>query len=204
MFNDILFVFGLGLVSSFIGTLPLSTLNLSILKLALANQHGQALSFTYAASIIEFIQVGLTLPLMNVLTAIPYFKSGLAMVSIPIFIFLGYKSFKTAVKTEGGTTVKNDGFKQGLLLSLANVMVYPFWLLWGHVFVENGWLKTDVYSLSFFCAGAGIGTFAAFLGFVYLGKMLWKRLYRLQFFINKLIALAFFSFAILQIYAVMN
>lgn len=202
MTQDIFFLLGLGLVSSFIGTLPLSTLNLSILKLALANRHQSALSFTYSASIVEFIQVCLTLPLLGILTAIPNLKAGFALVSIPILVFLGYKSYKTAVNTEGGNVNDNDGFKQGLILSCTNMMVYPFWLLWGHVFVSNDWLKLDFASLSLFCIGAGIGTFLAFLVFVFLGKILWKRLYHLQFLINRLIALTFFGFAVLQLCSV--
>ena len=191
-------------MSSFLGTLPLSTLNLSILKLALANRHQSALSFTYSASIVEFIQVCLTLPLIGILATIPDLKTGFALVSIPILIVLGCKSYKTSINTEGGKTIENDGFKQGLLLSCANIMVYPFWLLWGHVFVTHGWLKTDFASLSIFCIGAGIGTFLAFLVFVFLGKILWKRLYHLQFLINRLIAFTFFGFAVLQLCTILK
>jgi hypothetical protein len=204
MVQDIFFLLSLGFISSFIGTLPLSTLNLSILKLALDNRHQAALSFTYSASIVEFIQVCLTLPLLGVLASIPNLKAGFALVSIPVLLFLGYKSYKTAVNTEGGKTVENDGFKQGLLLGCANVMVYPFWLLWGHVFVSNGWLKMDFTSLSIFCIGAGVGTLLAFLVFVFLGKILLKHLYHLQFLINRMIAYTFFGFAFLQLYTVVK
>ena len=202
--DSIIFLFLLGLISSFIGTLPLSTLNLSILKLALANQHRQALSFTFGASIIEFVQLCLTLYLMNVLSNIDNFKTGIAIISIPILLFLGYKSYKTSVNINKGVKVENDGFKQGIVLSLANVIVYPFWLLWGQIFVRNGWLKTDISALSVFSIGAGIGTLFAFLIFVYLGKLLWKRLYHLQFLINKLIAFTFFGFAIMQFYSIVK
>lgn len=202
--DSIISFFLLGLVSSFIGTLPLSTMNLSILKLALANQHRQALSFTFGASIIEFLQLCLTLYLMNVLSEINNFKTGIAIISIPILIFLGYKSYVTSVNTEKGVAVKNDGFKQGVIICLANLMVYPFWLLWCQIFVSNGWLKTDISSLSGFTIGAGIGTLLAFLCFVYLGKLLWKRLYHLQFLINKMIAFTFFGFAILQFYSIVK
>ncbi|MBL7814774.1 MAG: hypothetical protein JNL70_07185 [Saprospiraceae bacterium] len=192
---------GLGILCSFLGTLPLSTLNLSILKLALSNQHREALLFTYSATIVEFLQVCLILPLLNILVTITYLKTVLTLISIPILIVLGYKSYKTAAPTEGGKVIRNDGFKQGLLLGLTNVMVYPFWLLWGHIFVSNGWLKIEFVSISFFCIGVGIGTLLSLLVFVYLGKILWQRLQYLQFYINRLIAFAFFSFAFLQLYA---
>ena len=209
--HDFLFLLSLGFVSSFVGTLPLSTLNLSILKLAISNRHEAALSFTYSASIVEFIQICLTLPMMGILATIPNLKTGFALISIPVLFFLGYKSYQTAVNTISpnhdetvANTIKNDGFKQGLILGCANVMVYPFWLLWGHVFVSNGWLKLDFASLSVFCIGTGVGTFLAFLVFVFLGKILLKRLSHLQFFINRMIAYTFFGFAFLQLYTVIK
>jgi len=122
---------------------------------------------------------------------------GIAIASIPILVFLGYKSCVTSTNTEKSVEVEENGFRQGVLVSLMNLMVYPFWLLWGQIFVRNGWLQTDISTLGVFSIGAGIGTLFAFLCFVYLGKLLWKRLNYLQFLINKLIAFVFWGFAVL-------
>lgn len=205
--QNIFFLMGLGFVSSFIGTLPLSTLNLNILKLALDNRHQSALSFTYSASIVEFIQVYTTLLLMDSLTSVTHLKTHLSLVSIPILLYLGYQSYNTAIHDiakKEKQMFEKDSFRQGLLLSCSNVMVYPFWLLWGQLFVNNGWLKTDFTSLSIFCMGAGIGTFLAFLIFVFIGRVLKEHLYHLQFLINRLIALTFFGFAVVQAYNILK
>lgn len=203
--QNIFFLMGLGFVSSFIGTLPLSTLNLSILKLALANRHQSALSFTYSASIVDFIQVYITLLLMDSLTSISHLKTNLSLISIPILLYLGYQSYNTAIYKIAETEkekIEKDSFRQGLLLGCSNVMVYPFWLLWGQLFVNNGWLKTDFISLSIFCMGAGMGTFLAFLIFVFMGKILKEHLYHLQFLINRFIGLTFWVLALLQAYSI--
>jgi threonine/homoserine/homoserine lactone efflux protein len=100
---------------------------------------------------------------MNFLLPLAYLKTFLAAVSIPIFLILGIKSLYNTPTTEGGVAVKNAAFRQGALLSFANVMVYPFWLLWGNIFVENGWLNTDFWSLLIFSLGVGVGTLGAFL-----------------------------------------
>jgi threonine/homoserine/homoserine lactone efflux protein len=203
-FSDYISLIILGVGSSFLGALPLGTLNLSILKLALSNRHEQALAFAWGAALVELLQVTLILVLMNFLLPLAYLKTFLAAVSIPILLILGIKSLYNTPTTEGGVAVKNAAFRQGALLSFANVMVYPFWLLWGNIFVENGWLNTDFWSLLIFSLGVGVGTLGAFLVFVYLGKLLWRQLAFLQFWINRLIALAFFGFAAGQIGVVLR
>ena len=93
-----------------------------------------------------------------------------------------------------------NAFLQGILLSFANVLVYPFWLLWGNLFVQNGWLSPEPLAYSIFAFGAGLGTFGAFLAFILLGSVLWKRLQSVQKVTNQLIAFAFWGFAAFQIF----
>ena len=65
-YNEILHHLWLGFTSSFIGTLPLGMLNLTVLQLSLANRQKQAIAFSLGATVIEFAQIGLTLLGMNV------------------------------------------------------------------------------------------------------------------------------------------
>ena len=203
-YNDIINHIWLGFSSSFIGTLPLSMLNLTILQMTLSNRQQQAISFSLGASVIEFFQIGITLLGMNVLLSVPYLSTIFAVVSIPILIFLAIKNLKKKGHTEGVTLLPKNAFYQGLVLGFANVVVYPFWLLWGNVFVQNGWLKPEPIAYFYFSLSATVGTFAGFFVFILLGKMLWKRLMWLQNMMDKLIAYAFFGFAALQFYTVLS
>ncbi len=189
-----------GILSSFVGTLPLGMLNLTVLQMSLAKRQRQAIAFSFGVVIVEFLQIFLTFLAMNVLLNIPYLNTGLAIVSIPILLFLGFKNLKNSPNTEGVVLSDKNAFWQGILLSFANVLVYPFWLLWGNLFVKNGWLSPTPLAYSIFAFGAIIGTFSAFLMFILLGKILWKRLINVQKITNKLIAFAFFGFAFFQIY----
>ena len=202
-YNEILQHIWLGLSSSFIGTLPLSMLNLTILQLTLSNQHRQAVRFSLGASVVEFFQIGITLLGMNMLLTIPHLSTVFAVVSIPILIFLAIKNLKKKAQTEGVALSTQKAFNQGIVLGFANVVVYPFWLLWGNVFVQNGWLKTTPEAYFYFSVAAGIGTFAGFFVFIVLGKILWKRLVQIQVLIDKLIAFAFFGFAAIQFYTIL-
>ncbi len=205
-YSDIAYQFWLGLSSSFLGTLPLGMLNLMVLQLTLARRQQQAFMFSLGASVIEFFQIGLTLLCMNVLLTIPQLSNIFSIISIPILVFLGIKNFKKRSDTEG-TSKENQGennrsFYQGIALGFANVVVYPFWLLWGNIFVQNGWLIPTPMAYFYFSLGAGLGTFLGFLVFILVGKVLWKRLFRFQTVMDKVIGMTFFGFAAFQFYSI--
>lgn len=202
-YNEILHHLWLGFSSSFIGTLPLGMLNLTVLQLSLANRQKQALAFSLGATAIEFTQIGMTLLAMNVLLAIPQLSNIFSIMSIPILIYLAVKNIKKGSNTEGGKLSPKSTFYQGIVLGFANVIVYPFWLLWGNIFVQNGWLTPTPMAYFYFSFAAALGTFGAFLFFILLGKILWKRLTRLQGIIDKLIAYTFLGFAAFQFYTVL-
>jgi threonine/homoserine/homoserine lactone efflux protein len=197
---DVLHLLSLGILSSFVGALPLGMLNLTVLQLSLANQQRQAVAFSLGASIVELIQIFSTFLAMHLLLKIPNLNSFMAFVSIPVLLYLGFKNFNNTSNTEGGKLTNENAFWQGVILSFANVLVYPFWLLWGNLFVQNAWLKPEPLPYFFFALGASLGTFAAFCAFILLGKVLWRRLQSVQYITNKLIAFAFFGFAGFQIF----
>jgi threonine/homoserine/homoserine lactone efflux protein len=202
-YNEILHHLWLGFTSSFIGTLPLGMLNLTILQLSLANRQKQAIAFSLGATVIEFAQIGITLLGMNVLLTIPQLSNIFSIISIPVLIYLAIQNLKKGSNTEGGHLTAKSTFYQGVVLGFANVIVYPFWLLWGNIFVQNGWLSPTPSAYFYFSLAAAMGTFGAFLFFILLGKILWKRLTSLQGMIDKLIAYTFLGFAAFQFYTVL-
>jgi threonine/homoserine/homoserine lactone efflux protein len=199
-FDNITHLIWLGIGSSFVGALPLGMLNLTVLQLSLDNRQREAFAFSTGAVLVEFCQIFTTFLGMNALLAIPNLNNVLAIISIPILLFLGVKNLKNEADTEGSFFTTKSAFSQGVILSFANVLVYPFWLLWGNLFVQNGWLTPTPLAYSIFALGAGLGTFGAFCAFILLGKILWKRLLKVQRATNRLIAFAFFGFAAFQMY----
>jgi threonine/homoserine/homoserine lactone efflux protein len=209
-YNDISQHLWLGFTSSFIGTLPLGMLNLTVLQLSLANRQNQAMAFSLGATVIEFVQILITLLGMNVLLPIPQLSNIFSIISIPILIYLAVQNLKKGSNTEEANPETSKGqlspkstFYQGIVLGFANVVVYPFWLLWGNVFVQNGWLIPTPEAYFYFSSAAAVGTLGGFFIFILLGKILWKRLTKLQGMIDKLIAFTFLGFAAFQFYTVL-
>jgi threonine/homoserine/homoserine lactone efflux protein len=199
-YTEIFNQFWLGITSSFVGTLPLGMLNLTVLQLALNNKQPQAVMFSIGASVVECVQIFVTLISMDILLNLPYVNTFFSIISIPILIYLGLKNMKKSANTEGGNLTEKNTFHQGIVLGFANVVVYPFWLLWGNVFVKNGWLMPSSSAYFYFSVGAGIGTFIGFFTFILLGKILWKRLRKLQNIMDKVIGITFLGFAVFQFY----
>ena len=197
-------IFWLGITGSFMGALPLGMLNLSILQLSLEGRQRTAFWFGLGAAVIECVQILLTLLCMQLLFQIPYLTTVLTVVSIPILIVLGIKTWQTPLSKNRPKTALEEkistSFRRGGILSLANVLVYPFWLLWGNVFVQNGWLTTEPLSLTTFSAGAGIGTMGAFICFIVLGKLINPYLGSVQKGFNRFVGATFLCFACIQIF----
>ena len=79
--NDILPLFSLGFMSSFICTLPSGMLNLTVLQLTLANRQNQAVALSLGATAVAFVQIGLTLLGVNALLAMPQLNNVFSIIS---------------------------------------------------------------------------------------------------------------------------
>ncbi|MFM2266634.1 MAG: hypothetical protein RL757_74 [Bacteroidota bacterium] len=196
-------IFVLGLSSSFLGALPLGMLNITVLKLSLEGKIRAAFGFALGAICIEFFQIAITLFAMQKLLTIPFFATLLTIISIPILLFLGFQSFKTpppsinAPKMAGEAAFQHH-FLTGIKLSAANVLIYPFWLLWGNIFLQNGWFYAQASHFLTFSLGASLGTLGAFAVFIVLGKLISPYLSRFQHIFGAVVGVAFIGFAFLQ------
>jgi threonine/homoserine/homoserine lactone efflux protein len=193
----------LGVTSSFIGALPLGMLNLSVLKLSLAGRQSAAFTFSLGVVFVEFFQILLTLTALPLFLALPQLNAFLQWVSIPILCFLGYKAWEAPRQNATEKQPHFIGkhfFAKGIGLSLANVLIYPFWVIWGNTFVQNGVLSAHFSAFFSFSMGACFGTMAAFCIFIFLGKALKPHLQKFEKHTNRLISLAFFGFAGFQVF----
>jgi threonine/homoserine/homoserine lactone efflux protein len=208
----------LGITSSFMGTLPLSMLNMSILQLSLDGKYRAAVAFLMGAALIEFCQICLTLMGMQWLMTISHLTAILTCVSIPILLIIGIKTWKTPTKqididklpldnNVSKTDIVNQNtrhFRNGFILSAMNVMTYPFWLLWGNIFVQNKWLTPQYSDIMAFSTGACLGTVGAFGSFIVLGKLINPYLNTVQSRFNQVLGAMFVGFACIQLFKLMD
>lgn len=197
--------FLLGFVGSFVGTLPLGPINLSVVKITIRDGLKAALQIILAAVLVEllysFISLHCTDFIVSQLTDHAYIGYMISVAFIAAGLFLLIKSFPTN-KSKVGDLKKNSFFIQGLSIALFNPQAIPFW-----VFVI-GWYKMEHWipmqrlgwtAMLVFVIGAALGKLLSLYLFSYLSHRLESKLQRISKYMNKIIGLVLLVIGLSQL-----
>jgi len=162
--------FILGLISSFLGSLAPSMLNMTVAKISLNKGKSQAMKFAFGVSVIVLIQAYVATLFTRYLRENPAFVQALQKIALVIFVLLSgyfYSQFKKdkIIPTKDKKGYKNT-FVVGLLLSSLNMFSIPFYCGITTVLDVAGWLQFSQTYIIAFVIGSAIGTFL--LLFMYL------------------------------------
>lgn len=188
-----------GLGISFLGTLPLGTLNVLAARMAADDGIGPAIWFSLGALIVEMVYVRLSLVAMDWVRRQRKWIRFLEILTVMILFFLAIGSFRAAAHPhQGRNTV--IGFLSpapiprlltGMLLSALNPLQIPFWFGWSTVLFSKKILlpRNDHYNV--YIAGIGLGTFAGNAVFIFGGRYLISALDKQQALVNMVIGIIF-------------
>lgn len=170
----------LGFALSFIGSMPLGMINVTVADTAMRKGYVAALWVALGAALIELVQAFVAIKLAAVLTGNSTVGFWFNAVATAIFLLLTCYYFFIAKplnpqinRMEQGSNLA--GFSRGLFVSSLNVMVFPYWIIYGTYLKANGWLLTDTFNLFLFCLGVMGGTFILLLLYARLGAQVLKR-----------------------------
>lgn len=140
--------FLLGFITSFGGSIPPGTLNLSVLQLGLEGKIKTALRFALAISIIEYPYAWIAVEFESWLTSNPSVVENFRLITAIVMTTLGILSL-LSVKNPPKTTTKfrESGFRRGIVLSILNPMAIPFWLGVTAYFKAQGWIDLSTAGL---------------------------------------------------------
>lgn len=156
--------FFLGFISSFLGTLTPSMLNMTAVKISLQKSKIEAVKFAVGVSVIVLIQAYVAILFTKYLRENPTFVNSLQKMAAVIFIILSFYFYKQSKKEkspqkEVNQTAKNS-FAIGVLLSALNMFSIPFYCGVTTAFDVAGWLQFNQNNILVFVLGSAIGTFA--------------------------------------------
>lgn len=194
-------VFLIGLLASFIGSLPLGVLNLSVIQLSGTRSLNQGYLFSFGASVIELIQAFIAIWFAEWFLRSSELGNIFQLIAIPILIGLGVyylRQKKYSNPSETRTTSKMSGFTKGVLLSVANPVAIPFWIFYSAWFYSNQWITYEFPIIIALVAGIAGGTFLCLALYGTLGQYLYTKLSAYQLRINQLIGSVFIILALLQ------
>jgi threonine/homoserine/homoserine lactone efflux protein len=165
---------------SFIGALPIGTLNTNVANYALNNNFKGSFEFGTAAILVEIGLVRLALFLLDKLGHLQKLFKYLSAVMCIAVLFLAYKSLEAAFHMRNFQDVLPfvgmQPFLSGLVLSLLNPLHLPFWLGWTAVLKGRQVLASNAGAYNVYITAIGAGTCIAFILYGFAGNFLMNTL----------------------------
>lgn len=167
-------VFFWGLLVSFLGSLPLGTLNVAAMQISVQESIHNAILFSLGSLTVEMIYVRISLVGINWVRKQKKLFRYMEWITVAIVLALAIGSFAAAMKPHAAkNVVLNNNINRyalGVMLSAINPVQIPFWFGWSTVLFTKNILapKNSFYNL--YIIGIGIGTLLGNFVFIFGGK----------------------------------
>lgn len=203
-------VFFWGMMVSFLGSLPLGTLNVLAMKISVEEGIKDAIYFSCGSLLTEMIYVRISLVGINWIRKQKKLFQWLEWITFFIVVALAVGSFMTAIKhNHSGNPVENNlpdmnRFLLGIFLSAISPMQIPFWFGWSTVLFTKKILQPNNANYNFYIIGIGLGTLLGNSVFIFGGKWMVAKLNANQNILNYVIGGIFAVTAIIQLIKILT
>lgn len=193
-----------GLFISFLGSLPLGTLNIAAMQISISDSVQQALLFSLGSLLAEVIYVRLSLIAMDWIRKQQKIFAILEWVTLVIVIALAVSSFYAAAhpKVHENIILSSSLPKLvlGFIMSAVNPVQIPFWFGWSTVLFTKKVLLPKSSHYNFYITGIGLGTLLGNCVFIFGGKLIADKLDRNQNILSWIIGGIFGLTALIQLW----
>lgn len=196
-------IFLWGLLISFLGSLPLGTLNIAAMQIGIQESVAHALYFSLGSLLVEMIYVRISLVGVDWVRKQEKLMKAMEWFTLIIILALAAGSFMAALKD--GAETKNvflentmHRFLLGMFMSAINPVQIPFWFGWSTVLFSKQILEPVKSQYNLYIVGIGLGTLAGNCVFIFGGKWLVERITGSQEYLNWVIGGIFAITAIVQ------
>jgi threonine/homoserine/homoserine lactone efflux protein len=197
-------IFFWGMMISFLGSLPLGTLNVAAMQIGIQESVLHAVYFSLGSLLVEMIYVRISLVGIDWVRKQEKLMKALEWLTLVIIIALAVGSFIAAAK--GGGEAKNEFLKNnmhrfllGMLMSAINPVQIPFWFGWSTVLFTKKILQPEKAQYNSYIIGIGLGTLLGNCVFIFGGRWLVQRISNSGQYINWVIGGIFTITAIIQL-----
>ncbi len=196
-----------GFIISFLGSLPLGTLNIAAMQIGIIDGISPALWFSLGSLSAEIIYVRLSLVAMDWVRKQEKLLKALEWMTVVIVFALAASSFWAAANpsAEDSNILLSNTMHRGLLgftMSLINPVQIPFWFGWSTVLFTKNILRPGVWNYNSYIVGIAIGTFSGNCVFIFGGRLLVDRLNASQHLLNWIIGGVFLLTGLFQMYRI--
>ncbi|CAN5208554.1 hypothetical protein BH09BAC2_BH09BAC2_09120 [soil metagenome] len=196
-------VFFWGMMVSFLGSLPLGTLNIAAMQISVQESIKNAFYFSFGSLLTEMVYVRISLVGINWVRKQKKLFRWLEWITLAIVIALAAGSFIAATHEHQSKNVflKNDmhRFFLGVLMSAVSPMQIPFWFGWSTILFTKKVLEAKNSFYNIYIVGIGLGTLLGNCVFILGGKFIVQKMNTNQNMLNWIIGGIFTLTAIIQL-----
>ena len=194
-------IFFWGLMVSFLGSLPLGTLNVAAMQISVQENIRNAIFFSLGSLSVEMIYVRVSLVGINWVRKQKKIFRWMEWIALAIVVALAIGSFVAAMQPHHAKNVMLNNninrFLLGVMLSAISPMQIPFWFGWSTVlFTKNILLPKNSY-YNIYIVGIGLGTLLGNCVFIFGGKWIVQKLNGNQSLMNWIIGGIFAATAVI-------
>ena len=204
--RPLLKIFFTGMLVSFLGSLPLGTLNIAAMQISVSDGVLAAMFFSLGSLLVEIIYVRISLVAMDWIRKQEKILKALEWVTLIIVIALAASSFYAALHPKVEKNIVLDSplpkFVLGLIMSAVNPVQIPFWFGWSTVLFTKKVLLPRKDHYNTYILGIGIGTFIGNCIFIFGGLLIASRINNNQHILNWIIGGIFAITALLQLWKI--
>ena len=200
-------IFFWGMFISFLGSLPLGTMNVTATNISVKEGTYPGTLFMLGALVIETICLCITLHAMEWVRKKQNIFRIFEWLTAVLILILAIGSFIAAYKMKafGGnafTAYNIPPFLLGLLLCSLNPMHIPFWFGWTTVLINKNVLVPGKKNYFIYVSGISIGTILGYDVFIYGGNYIVQKLTSNQNILNWIIGTVLLITALIQFYKI--
>jgi len=204
--HPLLKIFFVGMLVSFLGSLPLGTLNIAAMQISITNGVIAAMLFALGSLLIEIIYVRVSLVAMDWIRKKERILKALEWITVVIVLALAAASFYAALHPHVSKNVVLDSplpkFILGLIMSAVNPVQIPFWFGWSTVLFAKKILQPRNDHYNSYILGIGIGTFIGNCVFIFGGILIAGKISNNQGILNWVIGSIFLVTAVIQLWRI--
>ena len=173
-------VFFWGMIVSFLGSLPLGTLNVAAMQISVQESVQNAMLFSLGSLLVEMIYVRISLVGINWVRKQKKLFRWMEWITLGIVVALAVGSFVAAMQPHHAKNVMLNNnlnrFLLGVMLSAISPMQIPFWFGWSTVLFTKNILKPVNSFYNIYIVGIGLGTLLGNCVFIFGGKWMVQKM----------------------------
>ncbi len=202
-------IFGWGLMISFLGSLPLGTLNIAAMQIGIQESIRDAIYFSIGSLLVEMIYVRISLVGIDWIRKREKLMKVMEWATLVIILALAAGSFAAALKDNPGAKniLLNNNmhrFLLGAFMCAINPVQIPFWFGWSAVLFTKKILAPVNAQYNSYIVGIGLGTLMGNCVFIFGGQWVASRVANSQQYLNWVIGGVFTITAIIQLVKLMR